>query len=95
MQNNDLKKGGKKMPEYRMYLVRRRLEIKMSVNKLCKLTETHRQQYYRLESGKSGSKVTMMYFAKIVLALGFQLEDAYLLEKQYLDSLEIKYGEEY
>lgn len=72
---------------YRMYLVRRRLELNISINKLCKLTDTLRQQYYRFEKGTSGAKISLMYFAKIVMALGFDLTEAYYLEKQYEDSI--------
>ena len=86
-------KGGTKM-EYRMYLVKRRLDLNISVNKVCQLTNSQRQQYYRFEKGVSGSKISLQYFAKIVLALGFDLMEAYLLEKQYQDSLEMKYGKE-
>ena len=78
-----------------MYLIRRRLELNMSINKLCKLTDTLRQQYYRFEKGTSGAKISLMYFAKIVTALGFDITEAYYLEKQYQDSLILKHERKY
>lgn len=96
MENNDRKtKGFGKNTEYRMYLVRKRNEVGLSINKLARLTYTQRQQYYRFEKGITGGKVSLMYFATIVLALGFNLEEAYYLEKQYQEFMFAKYGKLY
>lgn len=76
--------------EYRQYLLERRLKLDISINMLCKMTESSRQHYYRVERGISTTKLTFVYMCKIAKALDFTLEEMFHHETMYLESLKLK-----
>lgn len=75
---------------YRMYLINRRLKLNLSMNKVCKLVKCSRQHYYKVERGRSTTRLTFIFMCKIAYALGFTLEEMFINESKYLDSLEKK-----
>lgn len=81
--------------EYRMYLITRRLKLKLSVNKVSQLTGITRQHYSRIECGHAGNKVSFRCMGLIASALAIPLDEMYKQEMEYLDSLETKHADEY
>ena len=74
---------------YRMYLLNRRLKLNLSINKICNLTNSSRQHYYRVERGQSTTKLTFIYMCKIARALGFTLDEMFAEEYRYLSEMKL------
>ena len=71
----------------RMYLVRARQKLGYSQRRVAKVAGVSYQHYSMFENGTRGKQVSLMIVGKISKVLEIPLEVFYVLEKEYLESL--------
>lgn len=79
--------GGENM---RTYLSDIRLEKGYSQRKVAREAGISYQHYSKIENGDRGNKVSFLVIGRIAEVLDISLDDLFVLEQEYQDSLEFK-----
>ena len=74
----------------RKYLIETRIKKGYSQRKVARDSGVSYQHYSKIENGERGGKVSFLVIARIARVLDISLEDLYILEQAYQDSLDFK-----
>lgn len=73
----------------RTYLSSLRMEKGFSQRRVARESGVSYQHYSKLENGDRGGKVSFLIIGRIAKVLGVSLDELYLKESEYQDSLEL------
>ena len=73
----------------RTYLSSLRMEKGFSQRRVARESGVSYQHYSKLENGDRGGKVSLLIIGRIAKVLGVSLDELYLKESEYQDSLEL------